>query len=253
MSRPDVHDDHHPHPRDHHHYDHYSAAMALRLDRFYGRVDERLNARIAGWISGDTVLDLGCGFGPLTEFLRRKGTNATGIDLLESCVEEGRKRYPEADLRVAKSEDLEFPDKSFDTVVLKDVIHHVYEEDDIAAFLAGVRRVARRRLVILDPNPMFILLLARRLIGHIDPVCSPADAVRVVTAAGFKVVKLEYSELFAFPMSGGYVGPVLVPSRPRWVGSAILALDKALMGLARLLGLGRFVGWRYLLVADLPG
>ena len=69
----------------------------------------------------------------------------------------------------------------------------------------------------------------------------------------FKVVKLEYSELFAFPMSGGYVGPVLIPSRPRWVGSAILALDEALMGLARLLGLGRLVGWRYLLVADLPG
>lgn len=241
------------HAHDHHHYDHYSTAMAKRLDVFYGRVDERLNSRIARWVSGDSVLDVGCGFGPLTDYLRGKGIHATGVDLLEPCILAGQARYPQADLKVAKTESLEFPDKSFDTIVLKDVIHHVYEEDDVGEFLADVKRVARRRVVILDPNPMFILLLARRVIGHIDPVCSPADAVRVVTAAGFKVVRLEYSELFAFPMSGGYVGPVLVPSRPRWIGSAILALDETLMGLARALGLGRFVGWRYLLVADIPG
>ena len=239
------------HAHEHHHYDHYSAAMVKRLDVFYGRVDERLNSRIASCVVGESVLDVGCGFGPLTDYLRVKGFKATGVDLLEDCVAAGQARYPQADLRVTKSEALEFPDKSFDTVVLKDVIHHIYEEDDIGEFLADVRRVARKRLVILDPNPMIILLLARRIIGHVDPVCSPADASRVLTEAGFKVTKLEYSELFAFPMSGGYVGPVLVPSRPRFIGSAILAVDEALMGLARLLGLGRFIGWRYLLVADL--
>lgn len=235
----------------HHHYDHYSTEMVARLDAFYGRVDERLNGRIARFVVGESVLDVGCGFGPLTEHLRASGFKATGVDLLEKCVVVGRGRYPRADLRVAKTESLEFPDKSFDTIVLKDVIHHVYEEDDIGEFLADMLRVTKQRLIILDPNPMFILLLARRLIGHVDPVCSPADAVRVVTAAGFKVVKLEYSELFAFPMSGGYVGPVLTPARPRWVGSMLLALDKALMGIARMLGLARFVGWRYLLVADI--
>lgn len=248
MNHTDVDDHHH-----HHHYDHYSTEMAKRLDGFYGRVDAQLNSSIAKWVSGESVLDVGCGFGPLTEFLRTKGLTATGVDLLAECVDEGNKRYPEADLRVAKSEDLEFPDKSFDTVVLKDVIHHVYEEDDVAAFLAGVRRVARRRIVILDPNPMFFLLLARKIIGHVDPVCGPKDAIRVVTEAGFKVVHLGYSELFAFPLSGGYVGPVLMPERPRWIGSVILRLDRGLMKIACALGLDRFVGWRYLLVAELPG
>jgi len=245
-------DDHHEHHEHHHHYDHYSPEMARRLDRFYGRVDERLNERVAQWVAGETVLDIGCGFGSLTEHLRRRGFKATGIDLLESCVSAGRERFPQADLRVAASEELDFPDASFDTVVLKDTIHHIYEEDDVGAFLAAVRRIARRRLVVLDPNPTFILLLARRIIGHIDPVCSPADAIRVVTEAGFRVARVEYSELFAFPMSGGYVGPVLVPSRPRWIGSLVLGLDAALFGLLSALGLGRFVGWRYMLVADVP-
>jgi SAM-dependent methyltransferase len=237
---------------DHHHYDHYSPELARRLEGFYGRVDERLNARIARCVSGKSVLDVGCGFGPLTEYLRQRGFKATGIDLLESYIEAGKALYPQADLRVARSESLEFGDKQFDTVVLKDTIHHIYAEDDVAAFLADVRRVVRRRLVILDPNPTFILLLARKLIGHVDPVCSPADAIRVVKEAGFQVERLEYSELFAFPMSGGYVGPVLVPAKPRWLGAAILAADEALFALFRAFGLGRFVGWRYLLVADLP-
>jgi SAM-dependent methyltransferase len=253
MSPPDT-EERSGHGKDdpHHHYDHYSPAMAKRLDGFYGEVDERLNRRIAEWVVGKSVLDVGCGFGQLTDYLRRRGFQATGVDLLEPCIVAGRQRFPEADLRLARSEDLDFPDKSFDTVVLKDTIHHIYEEDDVGAFLAQVRRVARRRLVIQDPNPMFILLLARRLIGHVDPVCSPVDAKRVVTEAGFQVVKIDYSELFAFPMSGGYVGPVLVPGRPRALGSLLLGADEAAFTILKALGLARFVGWRYLLVADVP-
>lgn len=244
--------EHGPDAAHHHHYDHYDAAMADRLDAFYGRVDARLNERVAAACAGETVLDVGCGFGSLTAHLQARGFKATGIDLLADCVEAGRRRYPQADLRVAASEDLDFPDASFDTVVLKDTIHHIYEEDDVAAFLAQVRRIARKRLVILDPNPTFILLTARRIIGHVDPVCRPEDAVRVVREAGFVPGPVSYSELFAFPMSGGYVGPVMVPSRPRFVGSAVLGLDAGLFGLLSAVGLARHLGWRYLLTADVP-
>jgi SAM-dependent methyltransferase len=236
--------------QEHHHYDHYTPEMARRLDQFYGRVDTRLNELVAQSVAGESVLDVGCGFGSLTEHLRVRGFKATGIDLLAEGIAEGKKRYPLADLRVAASEELDFPEASFDTVVLKDTIHHIYEEDDVAAFLNSVRRIARRRVVVLDPNPTFILLLSRKLIGHVDPVCSPSDAARVMSQAGFKVVGVSYSELFAFPMSGGYVGPALLPARPRLLGSLALALDAALFKLLEAAKLGRFCGWRYLLVAD---
>ena len=237
----------------HAHYEHYSPEMARRLDAFYGRVDERLNERVARHVAGESVLDVGCGFGSLVEHLRRRGSRATGLDLLEPCVAAGRARYPAADLRLAASEELDFPAASFDTVVLKDTIHHVYAEGDAPAFLAAVRRVARRRLVVLDPNPTAILLAARRLIGHVDPVCRPREAVRLVEEAGFRVRCLEYSELLAFPLSGGYVGPALLPSRPRWMGTAVLGLDAALFAALDAVGLGRFLGWRYLLAADVAG
>src|SRR5258706_13301319 len=99
---------------------------------------------------------------------------------------------------------------------------------------------------------MLVLLLARRLIGHVDPVCGPRDAARVVSEAGFKVSLVSYSELFAFPISGGYVGPVLLPATPRLLGSTALALDAGVFSLLDAVGLGRFLGWRYLLVADVP-
>jgi hypothetical protein len=51
-------------------------------------------------------------------------------------------------------------------------------------------------------------------------------------------------------MSGGYVGPVIVPQSPRFIGSALLALDTGLFSLLRAAKLGKFLGWRYLLVAD---
>jgi hypothetical protein len=168
-------------------------------------------------------------------------------------VAAGKARHPLADLRVATSEELDFPDASFDTVVLKDTIHHIYDEGDVGAFLKSVRRIARKRLLVLDPNPMFALLLARKIIGHVDPVCSPSDAARVVSEAGFQVSRLSYGELFAFPMSGGYVGPVCVPTKPRLLGSALLALDAGVFALLNAAKLGKFFGWRYLLVADVAG
>ena len=235
----------------HHHYDHYSTEMAERLDGFYGQVDKRINASIDSYVVGESVLDVGCGFGSLTELMRFNGRIAVGIDLLENCVIEGKRRFPLADLRFVKSEDLDFPDKSFDTVVLKDVIHHVYEEDDISEFLKGVKRIARKRLVILDPNPMVLLLLARKVIGHIDPVCAPTDAMRVLEEEGFKVSRIEYSDVLAFPLSGGYVGPVLVPARPKFVGDFVLFIDQTIFKLVRFLKLEKHISWRYLLVAEI--
>lgn len=236
---------------EHHHYDHYSTSMAERLDGFFGRVDERLNNSISSWVAGKNVLDVGCGFGSLSASLVRSGFDVVGIDMLEKCVVEGQVRYPGVDLRVATSEELDFPDKSFDTVVLKDVIHHVYEEDDISAFLAGVVRILRKRLIVVDPNPTLTLLIARRLIGHVDPVCSPLDAIRLLREAGFNIKVVRYSEILAFPLSGGYVGPELIPRSPKAVGTLLLGLDAALMRCLRIFRLDKYFGWRYLLVADL--
>jgi 2-polyprenyl-3-methyl-5-hydroxy-6-metoxy-1,4-benzoquinol methylase len=232
----------------HEHYGHYSPDMARRLDGFYGRVEQSMAERLARWIVGQQVLDIGCGFGALVDALRRRGFEVVGIDMLEDCIETGRQRYPQADLRVVTSGPLPFPDKSFDTVVLKDAIHHILAEADLAQFLQEVRRVCRGHIIVIDPNPTLILHVARWLVGHVDPVCSSDTAARALTAAGFDLIHREFHEVVAFPLSGGYVGLPLVPRGA--IGSVTLAVDRLALHMLRGLGLdGRFC-WRYLLVAS---
>lgn len=63
---------------------------------------------------GMRVLDVGCGTGRSTIFLAERGTQVIGVDMVEQFIFEGRKLYPNLDLRVMNATKLEFPDDSFD-------------------------------------------------------------------------------------------------------------------------------------------
>jgi SAM-dependent methyltransferase len=199
-------------------------------------------------VNGRRVLDLGCGFGSLVEHLRLAGFEAVGIDLLPEFVAAGRARYPAADLRCVQAGSLPFPDQSFDTVVLKDAIHHIFAEGDIDQLLADVRRVCATRVIVMDPNPTIILLTARRLIRHVDPVCAPAQCTQKLEEAGFTVRHREFHEFIGFPASGGFVGREFVKSAR--MGEFVLALDRASQNFLDWTRLASYFCWRYTIAAD---
>ncbi len=230
----------------HKNYEHYSAGMITRLDGFYGRVDERMNGRIAKWVVGERVLDIGCGFGQLVEYLRKQGRQAVGTDMLGECIKAGKKRFPQADLRHTPQGGLEFPVNSFDTVILKDTLHHVYAEADLAGFLQQVKRICKKRLIVFDPNPTVLLRLARRIIKHKDPSCPPGAAKKALTAAGFKLVHESYWDVLAFPLSGGYVSKPIVKGE----GKYVFAIDRFFEKTLNYLHLGRTFCWRFLVVVE---
>ncbi|MCA8920197.1 MAG: class I SAM-dependent methyltransferase [Planctomycetes bacterium] len=233
----------------HEHYDHYSEGMADRLDRGYGYVDRWINAQLCALLTpGARVLDLGCGFGSLDADLRRRGVAAVGVDLLPFCLQAGRARDPAARLVCGDATRLPFAPGSLDTVVLKDVLHHLYDEAPLDVIFAELERIGIRELVISDPNPNPLLLLGRRLIGHVDPVCSPRAASQLLRRFGFEVEFQRYGVVASMALSGGYVAPALVP------GSALLwrplmLADATLSRVANRAGLGRAVCWRYFLKA----
>jgi ubiquinone/menaquinone biosynthesis C-methylase UbiE len=185
-------------------------------------------------------------------FLTNAGFEAKGVDSLESFLEAGRQRFPGVDLRTNSRYAFPFLEKSFDTVIMKEVIHHVADESDEDRFLAEVRRVCKRRLIVFDPNPTLILQATRRMLRHVDPICAPETAKTILARAGFETKSLEFTELLAFPLSGGYISPVLLPNL-ELVRASVLRLDRLLMKLARWTRLDSRLCWRYLLVADLAG
>lgn len=207
-----------------------------------------MNERIAHWVWGKSVLDIGCGFGQLVEQLRTKDFQATGIDMLEDFIKAGKQRYPAADLRCIPFDTSLFPNEHFDTVILKDTIHHIFEESDLHKFWMNVRDICRRRVIIMDPNPTLFLRLSRRLIRHVDPICAPSEAKQSLIKAGFSIVHQGYHEILAFPLSGGLVGIPLVNKR---LGPWVLQLDPLVERFIEKLSLSERFSWRYLIVADL--
>jgi SAM-dependent methyltransferase len=63
------------------------------------------------------ALEVGAGFGQVTHRLKELGAReATGIDLMESRVEEARRRYPHVEMHAGDASAMPFEDGSFDLV-----------------------------------------------------------------------------------------------------------------------------------------
>lgn len=99
-------------------------------------------------ITKGPVLDVGCGDGLLMRLLSDKGVVAQGVDVSPEAV----LRCQEHALSARLLEDfgkLPYPDGAFETVVLLDVLEHVY---DPVLLLSEASRVARTEVVISVPN-----------------------------------------------------------------------------------------------------
>lgn len=59
------------------------------------------------------VIDLGCGDGRDTEYLRNKGADVVGIDLSKGMISLARKKYPKASFLQSDMRDTVFPDDTF--------------------------------------------------------------------------------------------------------------------------------------------
>ncbi|WP_104080890.1 bifunctional 2-polyprenyl-6-hydroxyphenol methylase/3-demethylubiquinol 3-O-methyltransferase UbiG [Cryobacterium sp. Y11] len=71
--------------------------------------DQRLVAQWARDLRG-AVIDAGCGPGHWTDFLKKRGVDAEGIDHVQAFIVQARKRFPTVPSRVASLDDLEAPD-----------------------------------------------------------------------------------------------------------------------------------------------
>lgn len=93
---------------------------------------------------GQTVLDVGCGGGFLSEELARDGFEVAGIDPSGKTIAAAQKHASESGLNiryeVGRGEAIPFPDSSFDIVACCDVLEHV---DDIKKVMGEVSRVLK--------------------------------------------------------------------------------------------------------------
>ncbi len=101
---------------------------------------------IASWIEpGSKVLDLGCGGGDLLYFLKKhKQVEGTGIERVEGkvaqCIEKGLSVL-QGDIN---EEVLDYPDNTFDYVIVSQTLQQVYEPDKL---IRSLLRVGKKGIV----------------------------------------------------------------------------------------------------------
>jgi len=105
-------------------------------------------------LQGKKMLDCGCGTGQYVIGFLNAGVDAYGIDFFKEKIQEFHTRYPEiADrVNVGNAEKINFPDDSFDVVLVNEVLEHI--PDQVKALLE-IRR-------ILKPDGVFIVFSPNR-------------------------------------------------------------------------------------------
>lgn len=181
----------------------------MRLRRFYGAVASDQNRSILRWVSGKTVLELGCGYGTLLQEAREAGKDVTGLDIDFTILEMGRKVYPSLSGILIQGDMgcLPFKDKSFDTIILRESLHHVFWEK----VLTEILRLCKREIIIFEPNPNWFLRFCRKVISHQDQEIPLTSLLSLMKRHRILIKGPYFRDLIAFPLSGGFVGWEFVP------------------------------------------
>jgi SAM-dependent methyltransferase len=119
----------------------YQPGLPAKPGEYY-----RAFVRFAAKYAGDSILDLGCGYGAYSLALNAQGRRCVGCDVnMKYLASASTSGLPV----VAVDSVLPFPDRSFDTVMLLEVIEHVPQLENI---LKEAFRVARRNVLVTVPN-----------------------------------------------------------------------------------------------------
>ncbi len=98
---------------------------------------------------GEKILDIGCGDGLLLSALAKNGVTGFGVDVSEEGARKCREKGLDVSVVDITTYALPFKDGSFDTVVMLDVLEHVYAPEEL---LKEAVRVSKKYVIISVPN-----------------------------------------------------------------------------------------------------
>lgn len=122
--------------------------------------------------SGDSLLDVGCGFADFKGWFEKQGggLDYTGIDLSPDLLAEAAKRHPDAELLLGDLFDMELADQSFDWVILSGALNELLHDDGDYA-----RRTITKMYQLCRKGVAFNLLDGRHFKPHDLQTHQPED------------------------------------------------------------------------------
>lgn len=231
-----------------------SSNPAYRLNLFWGEVDQKHIQLFLPHLKLGEVLDLGCGMGSTSNKLSKfDGLKITGVDFSFGELEIAKKLYPHITFIQANAENLPFENDKFDNIILKDALHHFFEEADFNKVISEIKRVLKPdgKIIFFDPNINWMIRTLRRHAKHVDAECDFETAIHILNSNGFEITSSSFNTLFSLPLSGGYVYKNYIPHN-KLLYKLLIAIENFLEKPVNFLRLGRYVCWRYLIVGKMP-
>lgn len=93
-----------------------------------------------------TILDTGCGNGPLVNLIYKKFERVVGLDSSEEAL-----KHVESEKVLADISSIPFRDKGFDLVVCSETLEHLPEKDYSRA-VKEIKRVVKKYIIVTVPN-----------------------------------------------------------------------------------------------------
>lgn len=106
---------------------------------------ERLDPFIS-LLPGSCVLDVACGPGHDTEYLRQSGVNAVGIDLSRQMITQAQQKSGDI-FSIMDALNLAFPSESFDGLWCSSIFVHL-KKPDVPTFLTDTNRLLKKAGVL---------------------------------------------------------------------------------------------------------
>jgi 2-polyprenyl-3-methyl-5-hydroxy-6-metoxy-1,4-benzoquinol methylase len=192
--------------------------------REYETIADRIAADRPG-----VVLDWGCGWGQMSDLLRRRGIDVRSFDFRPEVASSGSRaltRYPDIEAYIETDDPVGLPyqDGEFDAVLSCGVLEHVARPEDSLVELRRVLRPGGRLYVYKLPNRFsYLEAIARRmgLYYHgkatYDRVYDRHSAERLLRAHGFLVAEFRRTNLLpltlAHPLVTRAAGPIWATNR----------------------------------------
>lgn len=122
---------------------------------------KRIISELVGFNSVGTVLDVGCGEGTYTSFLKDEFTKdgtVIGIDISKEMIDLAKADYPGIDFRLESMDDISLKDETVDFVFSRYAIHY---SENLEKTLVEIARITKPggTFVIKDVHPFYTTFL----------------------------------------------------------------------------------------------
>jgi SAM-dependent methyltransferase len=98
----------------------------------------------------ETVLDLGCGPSSPIQYCQNV-KRSVGVEPFAPYLEKAQKRQTHSEFLAKKIEELDFPERSFDAIMMIEVLEHLPKEEGLK-IIEKARKWARKKVIISSPN-----------------------------------------------------------------------------------------------------